>query len=71
MISKEQYEQLLPHKAALLMLERSGEWVGGEAVYHITDSITGRKTKMFCDSCKGETLHDALNMIKKYEQVQK
>ena len=67
MITKEQYEQLLPHKAALLLLERTGEWVGGEAVYHITDLITGKQTQMFCSSCKGETLYDALNMIKNYE----
>ena len=67
MITKEQYEQLIPHREALELMKRSGEWVGGSDIFSLRDNITGKSTNMNCDGCKGEALIDSLNMIKQYE----
>ena len=68
MITKEQYEQLIPHRDALSLLDKCGEWVGGSALYDAYDSIAGGKTKTGCKSCMMATVISALNMVKRYEE---
>jgi len=68
MISKEQYESLLPYKPILEQYEKTSSSVGGYAgLYPIYEGIFNTKVMRGCRNCVGRMLVESLIVIRQYE----
>ena len=69
MLTKEQYERLLPFKPMLEQYEKTSSSVGGyQGLYDIYESIFNTKVMRGCRDCIGRMLVDSLMAIKQYER---
>lgn len=68
MLTKEQYESILPHKEVLMLFKKSGQWIGGEAIYSIHKSIFNQYINMSCNNCKAKAVTEILIALELYEK---
>lgn len=68
MLTSEQYNKIAPHKEALLLFKRSGQWIGGSEIYEVHKSIFGEHINMNCNTCKAKAVGECLIAMELYER---
>ena len=71
MISKDEYEQILPHRQALCLFNLTGTWRGKDESLILADVIRQRQgmrpLSFTCSGCKAEALKDLYSFMVNYE----
>lgn len=68
MLTKEQYESILPHKEALMLFKKSSQWIGGAAIYDVHKGIFNQFINMSCNDCKAKAVTEVLIALELYEK---
>jgi hypothetical protein len=68
MISKQQYELLLPYYDQLKLYEKRKSWDAGDGIYYIYEQIYGSKVNTTCGGCKSMAIQELANALNEYER---
>lgn len=72
MINSAEYQEILPHKEAIIKFNKTGQYSGGDALF-IADKLRqryrmGAPINYGCDGCKVAAMNDLYNLMVEYEQ---
>ena len=72
MITESEYNEIKPHREAIIKFRQSGQYKGGDALF-VVDKIRQRygmapPINYGCDGCKVAAMNDLYNLMIEYEQ---